>query len=156
MTDTFFSSPLLSSAVTASRSPPPSISLMICGWPSLFLSTLTLPGFDAVQEASLRGRSRSFFFFFFLNARQSVSTVGGENCEWTKEKRERMTCRGRVRSNPLMNPSAGTQRRQSERRRTVASECAASILRLLQTVVNACCQPRQCDNSRRTEQRLAL
>lgn len=77
----------------------------------------------------------------------------------TKEEKRRRTCRRRAsiqncRCIPVAEMRRGTQRRQSERRRSVASECAASILRLLQTVANACCQPRQCENSKSNEQRL--
>lgn len=83
VTDMFSSSPLLRchcQPLSASLSPSPSISLMICGWRSLFLSTLTLPGFDAAQEArfaSLRRRSRSLFWTRVSVGHQWVRPSGG-------------------------------------------------------------------------------
>lgn len=91
---------------------------------------------------------------FILNESQWRPSEG-EACGWKeREEKEEDLQQESLRSKPSARDASRNTRWQSERRRSVASERAASILRLPQTVANACCQLRQCENSKTNEETL--
>lgn len=145
-----FSSPFLSSAVTASRSTPPSpsISLHLPNdmWVAVSISVHAHPPRVRRCAGSFASQERQKFI---LNPSQCrPSAVRPASGQRRRKRGGPAQGGGPAEGEPPVKTVYESQRLRcieghNERRHSVASECAASILRLVQTVANACCQPRQ-------------